>query len=432
MMKTLRLIAAGLLAGLCAAAPVFAQDSGFGFDAETDKTATPALTVSGTVGVGSTIYLDDLASFGSIDLGDLASASLGLKASGSLASASLNLKFSKARLESDPASVLDAAKVGLFLGPFSLESGLLKLSWGRVDSGPLDVLNPLDLTDLSVTNNLDRKLAVPMVYGRLSIGQYSNLEAVFEPGFRGDKLDLSGRWEQAAIKALVAGGYAPASLAVDLAPDWTLDRSQAGLRFTTSVGGVDLGVQYHYGYLRDPVIYVPTGGTATVTYARRHQLGLDFAAVLAGFSLRGEAAANLTSDLAGTDPAVPNSALAFSFGFSRNLVADFVLDLQYAGSLRLADGGISLADDVEYGTDILSSELTGTLSKTLLKGALTLSFAATWGLEDADYLLAPSAVLNFGDGEMGLYGGFYGGSAAGKLGQYADASYLKAGITYKF
>ncbi|MCX7028066.1 MAG: hypothetical protein NT061_11455 [Spirochaetes bacterium] len=433
-MPALRRLALCFLAGLCATTAGFAQEGGFGFGAESDQAPAPALTLRGTVGVGSTIYLDKLTVPGLIDLGSLASASLDLLTSGTVASAQLRLKLSRTRFETDPGSVIDEAKVALFLGPVDLDAGLLKLNWGRAESGgPLDVPNPLDLRDLSITNSLERKLAVPMIHFRLSIGQNSSVEAVFEPGFRGDAIALSGKWMPAAIKTLLAGGAGTISTAAaDVAAAWTLDHSQGGVRFTTILGGIDLGAQYHYGYLREPVIYHLITGTPTVTYVRRHQIGLDFAAVLAGFSLRGEAAANLTADLAGNDSAVPNPSLAFSFGFDRNLFADLALGFQYEGSLRLADGGVSLQNDVEYGTYPLASTLTGSLSETLLKGALTLNFAADWGVENGDYLFRPSAVLNFGEGEMGLYGGFYGGSSSGKLGQYADASYLKAGITYKF
>ena len=432
-MPARRFLGLCLLAGFCAALPVLAQEGGFGFGTEADKAPVPALSLAGTVGVGATVFVGELAAPGGVDLGSLASASLNLTASGSLASAFLGLRLSRNRLETDPGSVIDAARVGLYLGSFSLESGLLKLAWGRADSGgQLDVLNPIDLSDRSIPNYLDRKLAVPMIRAQWSMGQHSNLDAVFEPGFRGNNLALSGKWESAAMKSLIDGGHSvtEADVATALEPGPALDHSQTGVRFTTSIGGFDLGAQYFYGYLPDPVIHYPSLGTPTVTYARRHLAGLDFAAVLAGFSLRGEGAVNLTSDLAGTDPAVPNPSLAFLLGFSRGLSADFSLDVQYTGSLRL--GGASLSDDVEYGKLPFYSTATGTISRTLLKGALALSFAASWGVEDGGLLFSPSAVLNFGDGEMGLYGGFFGGSPASELGQYAAASYVRAGISYKF
>ena len=38
------------------------------------------------------------------------------------------------------------------------------MAWGKADSqGPLDVLNPVDLTNLTVAETLDRKIAVPML-----------------------------------------------------------------------------------------------------------------------------------------------------------------------------------------------------------------------------------------------------------------------------
>ncbi|HEY9053643.1 MAG TPA: hypothetical protein VIO60_02365, partial [Rectinemataceae bacterium] len=333
--------------------------------------------------------------------------------------------------------LLDQAYLSLSLGSSSLEAGLMKLSWGRADSGgPLDVLNPQDLSDLSV-DPVDRKLALPMARLSLLLGQASELQAAFIPGRKGNAYALGGRWEPKAFRDAVPANLTLATLEAGLAEEWGLDKSQAGLRFTTSLSGLDLGAQYFYGWLRDPVLYLPGSGSPSVAYARYHQLGFDAALVLAGIALRGEAALNLGTgplgiDISGADPALPNPALAFDLSAERSLPADVSLALRWSGSYRFGTSSIADSDDIEFGKPALESALGLSLSRTFLKGALTASIAGVWGISDADYLINPSLSLNFGDGILGVSAGIYGGSASGSLGQYASASYIRAGISFAF
>jgi hypothetical protein len=48
----------------------------------------------------------------------------------------------------DPA-VFDEAYVRVYFGIFDIEAGFRKLTWGKADGfGPLDVINPLDTSEL--------------------------------------------------------------------------------------------------------------------------------------------------------------------------------------------------------------------------------------------------------------------------------------------
>ncbi len=464
-MRTLKALAA---CAICAAAVLAAAEAqeGFGFGAEAESGQAEASTsgfglasgprIGGSLEIGECLFFDELGDIGAVGLGDLYSAHLTVDAAGSKVDALLKLKASRPIIEDRPIEIIDEARLRLYMGSLSLEGGLLKQSWGKADSqGPLDVLNPLDLRDLTVTDSMERKIARPMLRAALSIGQATRAEAVFLPGFEGYRVATEGRWRPAQFDELEAQleqlneiweaiplpgpftdvTYASLASALDTS---SLSYSQAGARLTTSLGPVDLGLQYFFGYLPLPAVKFSGGALPTsveLGYDRYHQIGADFAAVIAGFNTRAELAANLTSDLEGDDPGVYNPALAFSLGFDRDLFAGINLNLQYAGSYRLNNGAIdrsAASFDIEKGTDALSSAMTAALMKSLFKDELSLKLTGIWELDDEDYLVMPSAAYALGDAEIELAAGIFGGDDGGQMGQYADSSYIRLSMRYSF
>lgn len=429
-------------------------DFGFGpaDEAEPAVTAPAAagIKIGGELGVGAKLFFDELDDIGDVDLGDLYSARLSIEASGSKADALIKLKASQDIIENRPLDIIDEARLRITLGQLSLEGGLLKLTWGKADSqGPLDVLNPLDLRDLTVVDSMERKIARPMVRASLSLGQASNIEAVVLPGFQGYALATEGRWRPDQFDELDASfsyihsinSLFPSTTYADLAADVdtaSLSHSQAGARLTTSLGSVDLGLQYFYGYLPMPAVKFsgsPLPSTVELVYNRYHQIGADFAAVIAGFNTRAELAANLTEDLEGEDPAVYNPSLAFSLGFDRDLFAGINLNLQYAGSYRLNDDRIDRSAssfDIEKDSEVFSSTLTAVLMKSLFKDALDLELRALYEFDDMDFLILPCAVYAIGDAEIELSAGFFGGDEDGQMGQYVESSYISITMRYLF
>jgi hypothetical protein len=519
MRRTKAIACAAMLAALLMASADAQEGFGFG---EADGQAGPAAAPASGATIDGSVDFDVLSFYGSADeleatsLDGAALGRLDLAAKGSSAEAALRLRVSKAILSEAPEGLLDEAYARAFIGPAMIEGGLIKLPWGKADSrGPLNVLNPMDLTDLTVTDEKEQRIAQPMLHGSISFGGFTKLEAVFLPGFEGDRYAWDGRWTQKSIVAQKAQAYGmfyyganptanvgrgdglynsyyqtawstayaaayaqallgtsdpqaastaaanaataacaanAASIAAQAAsaanekvaglldyPDTdTLAYAQGGLRFTTRAGPFDLGLQYFNGFLprpaanADPAAVAANGYRVPVSYNRYQQAGADFAAVLAGFNLRGELAANFTEDLAGDDPLVYNPALAFSFGLDHGLPAGLSLNLQYAGTYRLKDELIASAYDVEYGTDAFSSNLTAVLSQSLFKDALKLEATVLWEIGDEDCLVLPSATYALGDAELKLSAGIFGGDGSGPLGQYADSSYVKASVSYRF
>ncbi|GMO25400.1 MAG: hypothetical protein Pg6A_12750 [Termitinemataceae bacterium] len=430
-----------------AAFSLAAQDFGFGFDDEAGTEGggiVPAVSISGEaaatlLGYGSDFY--DGAD--SIRFGNIFSGKLNFTATNSFAKGIVNFKINP-DLIVDHASfmltdVLDEAYIDLFFGDFEIAGGLRKLTWGKADSmGPLDVLNPLDYSELTdMRDMLNRKIARPLIHASYRLGSFTKLEGVFVPWFEPHRLSSSGRWMFSQMKLLAALPSAPST------PDTsTVAYAQAGLRFTTTIGSSDIGAQYYYGRLPTPafkaqmilppLVPVPIATISEIAYNSYHQTGVDWASVIAGFNLRAECAANITGDLSGDDGAVYNPYLAWSLGFDRDTVWGINLNLQCNETIRLLDNKIESPLDMEADRDITATRITAIVSKKMFRDELELRAAVLWNIEDRDFLITPSLVWTLDAVSVELSGGIFGGDEDGQFGQFRDNNFVKAVLKYAF
>jgi hypothetical protein len=470
-------------------AALIAQDFGFG-DAESGGSDSyspfPLVSLQGEAGAAMNGFIGDFGKGAdSLRLGDIFSGKLNVSAENSRALGRINLNLSPAK---SPVAI-DEAYLRVYFGDLELEGGLRKLTWGKADSmGPLDIINPLDYSDLtlladSLSGSMAQKIARPLVRVSWNFGHFSKLEAVFVPNFEPACFAGSGRWVPARMSALpgqiteqVAGmtnpaqrQYAAQALSQMLSgvienayPDTsTLDYAQGGLRFTTTAGGADLGAQYYYGRLPNPAVsmsrtaasiaaaapalFLATTQTAVdtalgsllppeIAYNPYHHIGLDYAQVISGFNVRAELAANLTRDLTGSDGAVYNPHLAWSFGFDRDIIWGINLNLQAAETITLRYNkiGDNPLLDVEAGSDPSSTRITAKLLKRLFQDQLELTAAVIWGIEDKDCLIMPALSWTQNDVTLGLAGGFFAGDRGGQFGQYRDNHFIQVRMKYRF
>ena len=458
------------------------SSGGFGFP-PSSASALPSVSISGEVSAELIGFYDD---FGSCEklkylkAGDIFSGDLNFEASGSAAQAVINLKLTPVFDGSSSPLEIDEAYVRAFFGPVAITGGLRKLSWGKADSfGPLDVVNPLDYTDLTkLSDPPGIKIARPMIHASWAMGPFSKLEAVFVPWFQGHKFATTGRWAPGQVTSIPGStaDYAAKAFTAKTGlilpdsekkritgtmEDWidsgAVDKfypdtaffkyAQAGMRFTASVGSSDFGFQYYFGRLPRPVVAFRAGdnfytGAAVNTdeisidigYNYYHQIGADFARVIAGFNLRAEAGVNLTKDTNGTNGAAENPAIVWSLGFDRDLFAGINLNLQGTGKVRLLNDqiGDNPLADCEAETDISSTRITGKLSRKFFRDELELKISGLWGIEDRDFLVMPAIVWTRNDVSTELSGGFFGGDKKGELGQYRDNGFIRVILTYRF
>jgi hypothetical protein len=443
------IISALLTAGL--PAPLSAQEFGFGFgfgDEEEPAVgggldpagSSGGVSLGGEISAVMTGYVEDFSEGpDQVKLGDLFSGKLNFSAAASVAEGFIRLKIAPGPVFYDGKSpvYVDEAYIRAYFGKIDVEAGLRKLTWGKADSlGPLDVINPLDSTEIypemaDKSDLMGIKIPRPLVHASWRLGEFSKLEGVFLPHFEPHRFALRGRWAQA-----LAGMASLAS-----APDTSsLEYAQGGLRYTTTIGSSDLGVQYYYGRLPRPAarIWISPVPGGELLYNPYHQIGLDYARVLLGFNLRAEFAANLTQDLEGDDGSVYNPSLAWSLGFDRDLFLGINLNVQADETIRLMDGQVGSADffsgnfDIEGGTDMTATRIRAALSRKFLRDELELRAAVLWGVEDGDFVLMPALIWTRDALSAACAGGIFGGDKNGQLGQYHKNNFVKLSLTYTF
>ncbi|GHU35272.1 hypothetical protein FACS1894172_16830 [Spirochaetia bacterium] len=445
-MKFLCMIMACLLSAvtLPLAAQDAVQDLSFGFGEDLISSGSdgsgrgPAVSLGGEVEASVSGFATDFRDGADhTRLGNIFSGRLTFTAEGSRAAAVINLKLAPGLIyygERSPV-YLDEAYISAWFGRLDIEGGLRKLTWGKADSmGPLDVINPLDYSDLSDLSDLmNLKIARPLIHASLHFGRFSKLEGVFVPNFEPVRFAESGRWAPAQFASL--SQLPPGSI---IRPDTTsLNYAQGGLRFTTTIGGAaDIGLQYYYGRLTTPAVTMTAAMPPMVTFAYNpyHQIGVDWAMVLAGFNLRAEAAANITGDLKGSDGTVYNPSLAWSLGFDRDLVWGINLNLQCNETIRLFDSevGGNAQTDIEARTDVTATRITASLSKKFLRDEVEIKASAIWEIESGAALVMPAVTWTKDDVTVELSGGIFVGDTGGLFGQFHDNSFVKVGLNYTF
>lgn len=435
--------ARSFFAAVCAAvslAPLSAQGFGFGGDS-TAGAAQNSVAIHGEAAAGITVFINDLnKGTRRVHLGDVFSGKLSFAADTQNAGANITLRLAPA---ASPVT-LDEAFLHASFGSFDVEGGLRKLTWGRADSaGPLDVINPLDYSDLTLlVDNLHDttrlKIARPLFHAAWNAGAFSKFEAVFIPWFEGTRFDVNGRWAPKDIKLLE--NYS--GFTKQMPDTMALYYAQTGARFTTTIGPADIGIQYFNGRLPLPAFRFELANTqygliptsVIVDYNRYNQIGVDGAMVLAGFNLRAECAVNLTEDFKGDDGAVYNPHLVWSLGFDCSVFSLFDVNMQCNEKIIFAYDKIddNNLKDIEAAAKPTATRVTAKISKTFFRDELEIAAAGIWNIEDSDALLLPAVTLTKGDFSFEVAGGIFTGNKKGQFGYYHDNNFVRAQIKYVF
>ncbi|MDR0910326.1 MAG: hypothetical protein LBM77_11245, partial [Spirochaetaceae bacterium] len=404
-----------------------------------------------------------------------------------------------------------------YIGPVDVTFGMHKLNWGKADSNSiLDVVNTqdyssmLNMTEARSDTNI-MKIANVMLDFSAKLGNDSRLELVYVPTFEPWHFATSGKWMQAAQTTMmkgymtamgnlainelpsifqglagpyieqVLGNFDTSSISLaDLAPDTTsLKFGQVGLRFTTTVGPVDIGTQYYFGYKAQPAVdmtgvanalpafissatpeitqAILSGKTideainsvmtpdkvkglmdkVKVVYNPYHQVGFDAATALGPVNMRAELATNLTYDLKGNDPAVYNPNIAWTLGADYTIPKiNVMLNAQATETIILLYDKIdtgSTSIDAEVNSKPTSTMLTFSVSRNFFNEKLGLEFNTVYEIEQEDCLLMPSVTWTQASGfTMKLCSGIFLGNENGQFGQYKDNTFIRFDAKYMF
>ena len=485
---------------------VWAQDFGFDDEGNTASSSKISVKAGGEAGIDISPYVYDLAEgdfgeafsvrdffYGKVNF-TISNAYVELYTAFNLNYASFNELFNDRSKLSDPSHtplIIDEAFIRSFIGPVNITFGMRKLAWGRADSpGPLDVTNPIDYTDLRyITDIKARKIARPMIHVNWNTGDFSKLEGVYIINFAGHRFMQEGRWAPSQFANMIdtvqrgftasavdrfgtmqnpmlmhgvsenlMSHFAGASL--ELPYTGSFDYFQAGIRYTTTIGSVDLGGQYFYGHLFRPAFTVagideffndlllrnflrnpnnPYYGnpgliSPVVKYNRYHQIGADYAQVLFGLNIRAEFAVFITNDRQGDDGSVQNPFIGWSLGFDRDILWGINLNVQCNETIRLFNSNIGDNPilDSEAGTNASETRLSVQLSKKFLRDNLESKAIFIWDIENSDCYIIPSLIWTKNNFSAELSAGIFAGNEKGELGQYRKNSFIRLGAKYIF
>jgi hypothetical protein len=263
---------------------------------------------------------------------------------------------------------------------------------------------------------------------------------------------FNGHASYTTIMSGLAAGIASNSYDISPeSPDMTgIKWFQGGLRYTTTVGSADIGVQYFYGNLFRPsftiegiddflgTVLPPPGPdpdllSPQMNYNRYHQIGIDYAQVLFGLNIRAELALHLTEDMKGDMGSVRNPFIGWSFGFDRDIFWGINLNIQCNQTIRLFDSkiGDNPILDAEAGTRAVSTRFTVQFSKEKIDNMET-RVVFIWDIEDKGCYIIPFRSWTVRNMTFELSAGIFFGERTSELGYYKDNSFGKFGLKYSF
>lgn len=484
------------LSVLCITTMVCAQD-----DADPDnlvligadeQSSNFNITVGGDLNAGGTIFFNDFKHFADTRATSLIFGSLHVHAVAPVTEAYFGVKindmtfpialFGKPELYPHKPQIprwIDEGYMQATIGPVTFGGGLKKMTWGKADAfSVLDIINSQDLSDPTVSDPLQLKLARPMFYISAYLPLEMKFEAVYLPVFEGSHFAVTGRWapKQAAgfgkaiveditkdpvlisdpaIQALLPmmGSFDPASLSATMPPDIDsakLKYSQTGLRYTVTINGYhDIGFQYYYGFLPTPALQFSRTGFSlmahspnpaamidkafSMDYNPYHQIGMDYAFAFGVVNVRAELAANITDDLAGDKPNIYNPNIAWNFGIDYTSPVGLSFNICAAENIKLKYKNIGTnLYDIEKGAKRTSTKIMLLLSQPLLRDSINIKLRTIMACETVDFMMVPSVDWTFGTLFVDAEAGFFFGKKDGLFSQYKDNNYLKLSIGYTF
>lgn len=430
------------------------ESTEFSLDDEHETDALFKTEIGGTISSAVTFLLHPPQPKDKLSLLSFLRTDLHVAAESPLAKAYFGVRLNKQTLNANPArakkapypleqrgqvpSWIDEAYVSIIFDTIVVSSGIQKLSWGRTETASvLDVINPLDKSDLTHDSVQESKIAQPLLRVQFYAPLDIKCEAVFLPAFEGHRLALDGIWKPAKLQrleqTLQRAGIPSGNMTL---PDThTLRYAQGGGRMSGTFGLIhDIGVQYFYGRLHDVSFAIDEQQRAlSVDYNPYHHVAVDYGTAIGPVGLQAECAANITEDLTGDNPAVYNPFLAWNTSATCNAPLGFVFTAAAAERITLNHSRIGTKPfDIEQGQQPTDTVLILALAQSLLRSSLEWKVSASIGIEDADFCIRPGIHWQYGSVLIDYQFAFFGGRRTGKQGQFYNNNVMSLSVGYTF
>jgi hypothetical protein len=357
-----------------------------------------------------------------------------------------------ARIWIDPRQVLLDGK----LGRVDLKIGLQQVVWGQADGlRVLDTINPLDYREFILEDFLDSRRPLWMARGDVRLGGGS-LQLLWVPYFAPGRIPVGN--DQFSLAGLATGVNAAESLLAPgvpresgeqgmpgpqilvsptRRPGFRLSSSQAGARYSRTVGNWDLTANYFRGWEDLPTSYIggirqssppaPPSFFPTIVidpgYARKEVIGGTAASGFGSYVLRFEAGVNRNKPIAvrsGISPTGFRDGTQFSgvAGLDYSARPWIWISGQYFLQSIVGIAGIT---DLQSG---LQSPRTNHLASFYVRTnfrreTLRPELFILTGLNERQYLVRPRLTKTFGDHwSLGVGADFLGGRTRNVFGYF--------------
>ena len=422
------------------------ETEAFGFEGEEKNDSVFSMEIGGALAAGGAFFFNDFKTFQSVRPASLISGNLHIRATAPLTEAYFGVRLNDRALGITlgeqpslrlPMRVqiprwIDEAYLKIVLSKVVISGGIQKIHWGRADAlTVLDIVNPRDMIDPTVSDAQDMKLARPLFAASVYFPHDIKFEGVFLPVFEGNHIsaDANSRWYARRLLSRLPSSPLMHTGVEDRSA--ALAYAQGGGRLTTSAGGIhDFGFQCFYGRLPDLAVNA-TGQEGD--YNQYYHIGLDYGVGIGPVQLTAECAANITNDLTGDDPYTYNPFIAWNAGIDYGAPRGFHFKVNAAEKVRLLHGRIgSKADDIENALPVTGTALSLAVSQTLLRQSFEWKLGAVIGIEDADFYITPGIRWQLASLVLDCAIGIFGGSRTGSFGQFGDNSFVRLTARYAF
>jgi hypothetical protein len=240
---------------------------------------------------------------------------------------------------------LRQALLAVSAGPFDVRLGRQQIVWGEaIGTFITDVVNPKDFREFVLPEYTELRIPLWAVNGTYHLAEGLNLEGVWTPDIRFNKVGKPGsefqfqpprfRFQQPVVRL------------PDAREEFSVPRSEGGFRLSWLVKGWDLSLLYYDAADKTPVLRqrrVPQAtGSPTVflqpRHPRLHIVGVTLSQSLEPVVIRSEAAFTIgkryeTTDTLDTDGVVRRDTLDYLVGIDYTFLEQFEVALQFSQKL---------------------------------------------------------------------------------------------------
>ncbi len=385
----------------------------------------PSVELSGEIGLKLNGYFDEEWN-SSVTALPYAELIVGLRSPSLEGTVAMSLEADALGSPITAADIIDELRLRAFF-PFGyLDAGLLKVEWGKGDGvHVVDPLNPLRQTQGPQTDLFAMKRAEVMGVMSFYLGARGLLELVYKPFYHPLHFVTEGRWAVVDVSTIPG--------AADIVPPNTeiLSYSQGAARVTASLGPIDVGGLYYYGFMSEPGYRFTTAFTGTdpldplhyttsadLVYTRAHLFGLEGGCALGPFTLRAELGYWLTEDRESTQPELYNDRFVYLGGVDLLLPGTGIfVSAQTAGSYVMGFDGLTETDVdamAAYGDTPHTITIVGAVEIPFLHDTMKIRVGGLYQIQGNGYMIAPEYQWSITDGLLlTLSGRVFGGDPVG-------------------